>query len=331
MADKREKSLSYRRCVWLNNDPSTISLSQCIKQATDKLRTLDDRTIGRSGQLIKLLSLKPKSGGFLMHISIETPGESASIVPKIHPVPDEVNVGTASPPPNSEFMDGDAFLYIREDNVCLCSTIIRDGAIAYYLRQLFDKAKIRKDSTQFDLQKVADMDKVQLLSKLGVKEIEIKASLFEASAMYQKRKNQTVGILAAAARHAKFVFGNEHDVNEDALNVVLEMRRENVEARLVTHTYLFIAYLIGIALLFIGALLEKAPDGDVPDGVKVWIERAYLFWGIFAFLLTFGLPTALLKLQIARYDAEIERRRAESGISEHNGDRKKQKPTRPKR
>lgn len=110
-----------------------------------------------------------------------------------------------------------------------------------------------------------------------------------------------------------------------------EMRRENVEARLVTHTYLFIAYLIGIALLFIGALLEKAPDGDVPDGVKVWIERAYLFWGIFAFLLTFGLPTALLKLQIARYDAEIERRRAESGISEHNGDRKKQKPTRPKR
>lgn len=224
MADKREKSLSYRRCVWLNNDPSTISLSQCIKQATDKLRTLDDRTIGRSGQLIKLLSLKPKSGGFLMHISIETPGESASIVPKIHPVPDEVNVGTASPPPNSEFMDGDAFLYIREDNVCLCSTIIRDGAIAYYLRQLFDKAKIRKDSTQFDLQKVADMDKVQLLSKLGVKEIEIKASLFEASAMYQKRKNQTVGILAAAARHAKFVFGNEHDVNEDALNVVLAIR-----------------------------------------------------------------------------------------------------------
>lgn len=88
-----------------------------------------------------------------------------------------------------------------------------------------------------------------------------------------------------------------------------EMRRDNIEAKLIRHLWLFIIYLIAIALLFVGVLLNKASSTVIPMVVKVWIERLYLFFGILSFLFTFGLPRALLKLQLERYDAETERRR----------------------
>ena len=227
MAAKKDKTLSYRRAIWLNENPASISLASCIKQATAKLTGIDDRTIPRDGgQLMKLLKMKAdRQGGFSLHISIETPGESASIVPTKHGVPD-VDVSTIKPPPNAEFMDGDAFLYVRDDDVCLCSTIIRDGAITYYLRELFQKADFRKDSTMFDLIKVADIDKVKLLKAQGVKEIHIRSALFEASASFHQRKGQTLGILGAAAKQLKAVLGKEHDVTSDALQVAMTIKTD---------------------------------------------------------------------------------------------------------
>ena len=91
-----------------------------------------------------------------------------------------------------------------------------------------------------------------------------------------------------------------------------EGHRKNIEDRLIKHTYLFVFYLIGIAMLFIGSMLVKSPD--VIDGVKIWIIRAYLFTGITAFLLTLGLPSSIFALQMKRLDAEIEARRNAAGI-----------------
>jgi hypothetical protein len=93
-----------------------------------------------------------------------------------------------------------------------------------------------------------------------------------------------------------------------------ELRRDNIEARLISHVWLFVFYLIAIGLLFMGALLNKAPEHIVSSVWKVWIERCYLFFGISSFLLTFWLPHALLKFQLSRVDAEIEKRRRDAGI-----------------
>lgn len=95
-----------------------------------------------------------------------------------------------------------------------------------------------------------------------------------------------------------------------------EMRRDRVEKRLITHVWLFTFYLITIGLLFVGVLLNKTPNSVVTMTWKVWIERAYLFFGIASFLFTFGLPAALWKIQLARFDAEIERRRKRDGIKD---------------
>jgi hypothetical protein len=64
--------------------------------------------------------------------------------------------------------------------------------------------------------------------------------------------------------------------------------------------------------------VERSPR--VPEELKLWIERAYLFIGTTSFLLTFGLPWSILKLQMKRLDAEIEKRRADAGIGKHKAD-----------
>ncbi|MBG6158233.1 hypothetical protein IWQ52_004291 [Labrenzia sp. EL_159] len=227
MANKKEKTLSYRRTMWLNDNPQSINLQMCIKQASDKLKSIEDRTIGRgNGQLMKLLKLDSDNNGALqLHFSVETPGEAASVVPSVHGV-DIVDVSTTSPPIDTEFMDGDAFLYVRDDDVCLCSTVIRDGAITFFLRELFKKAEIRKDADKFDLIKVADIDKVKLLHAQGVKEVIIKSTIYDATSQYSRRNVQAAGLVGRLAKHLKAFCGNEHDANEDALQVVLEIKTD---------------------------------------------------------------------------------------------------------
>lgn len=106
------------------------------------------------------------------------------------------------------------------------------------------------------------------------------------------------------------ILGDPSMIPEGSWRVV-ELRRVNIEKRLHTHVSLFMLYLITIGLLFVGVVLHKA----VCDEYKIKaIESLYLFFGVFSFLLSFGLPISLMKLQKARVDAETERRRRLAGI-----------------
>jgi hypothetical protein len=93
---------------------------------------------------------------------------------------------------------------------------------------------------------------------------------------------------------------------------IAEGGRDRMERRLVWHIVLFVLYLVTIGLLFTGVILDKALNEH--DGLKMWIERAYLFVGIASFFFTFALPAAQLEKQRARYDAETERRRRAARI-----------------
>ncbi len=96
----------------------------------------------------------------------------------------------------------------------------------------------------------------------------------------------------------------------------IESRREGLLDRLVLHSWLFVLYLVAIGFLFCGALIEKAPTAVVTENVKLWIDRAYLFFGVSAFAMSFALPWALLTIQTSRLDEEIERRRRAAGIKD---------------
>ncbi|HEX4079264.1 MAG TPA: hypothetical protein VHX61_10385 [Rhizomicrobium sp.] len=93
-----------------------------------------------------------------------------------------------------------------------------------------------------------------------------------------------------------------------------EVRRENIEAGLIVHMWLFILYLLAIALIFVGVVIREIPPRIIPNIIKIWVNRAYLFCGLSSFLFTFGLAKSLFQLQIARIDAEIAKRRKAAGI-----------------
>lgn len=80
--------------------------------------------------------------------------------------------------------------------------------------------------------------------------------------------------------------------------------------RLTRHKLLFLMYLTTLLLIFISVLLKgKAQQIDV------WVERAYLFFSISAFSLSFQLPSALMNLHMERIEHEIESRKERDKVA----------------
>ncbi|MEK8086890.1 hypothetical protein WNB94_10755 [Aquabacterium sp. A3] len=84
-----------------------------------------------------------------------------------------------------------------------------------------------------------------------------------------------------------------------------EMERDKLDGRIVRHKWLFIAYLITLGLIFSALVVSK----NMPDAT-VWLERLFLFFGTFSFILSLQLPNVLMRVQRERIDAVIEHRRS---------------------
>lgn len=88
------------------------------------------------------------------------------------------------------------------------------------------------------------------------------------------------------------------------------VKRSNVYQRLVRHKWLFIAYLIVLALVFLTTIVAKHD----PNAMAVtWLEGLYLCFATFAFIYSLMLPSRLLNLQLARFDELVESRRKGDG------------------
>ena len=228
MAEKREKTLSYRRAEWLATVPDGTTLESCLRTAHNTLKTVEDRTIIRdSGQCIRSVKkLAPRDGGIFMHLTTDTPGEKASVVPKFKKETEELEIGIADAPEDAEFIDGDAFLYVNGDHVCLCTTGMRDGAVRQFLHEFFAKAKLDKKYSMFELMKAPKMDKVKMLKQDGVKQIWLGASLYQATTKYENRKANTAGTLRKIATHIRKIVGAENEEIDDSLRVAVVIKTD---------------------------------------------------------------------------------------------------------
>lgn len=221
---RRDKTVSYRRAEWLP-EVKGITLEKGLKDALTNLKTIDERTIVKGGQHTRIVKHQNVAvGGTYFHLTSDTPGESASVVPKAGPGVAELDVKSQKPPKDGEWLDGDAFLYVYGDHVCMCSTAMRDATIQNYIFELFKKAQLRKDSIRFELTKVADVTKLKMLHSQGVRELEIRASLYQATANYEKRKAHFTGGLGAVGKHIKNLIKRPHDVTPDALRVFITLK-----------------------------------------------------------------------------------------------------------
>lgn len=89
-----------------------------------------------------------------------------------------------------------------------------------------------------------------------------------------------------------------------------ELARDQLNNRLIRHQYLLVGYLITLALIFFALLVAKAFPA-----CSTWLERLFLFFATFSFVLSMRLPGALMQAQRERIDAVIEHRRRTDGIN----------------
>lgn len=221
MPARRDKTLHYRRAKWVHIGQP---LEAYIRQAVQQLPTAEDRTIehGEDHFVRCLRTRRRQAGGIFLHLTADTPGEAASTVPK-HLNLADLDVGAAPPPQDAEFMDGDAFLFVRDDHVCFCSSGMRDGGIQYFLARLFEKANLGDNAPMFILDKIADADKLALIEECGVKEIVLNASVFEAVSLYNARRQEPVGILRAVGQKLYSLLADDNEDRQDNLSVQISI------------------------------------------------------------------------------------------------------------
>lgn len=95
-----------------------------------------------------------------------------------------------------------------------------------------------------------------------------------------------------------------------------ESNRSNIFNRLTRQKWMFILYLITLGLIFAASLIGNLENA--PTVLIFWIERIYLGTAITAFILSVGLPSALMKIQLAKHDELISARRRSAGIKDQN-------------
>jgi hypothetical protein len=224
-----KKILTYRRAAWLNELPGGATFETCLRQALAKLQTVGHTAIVRdSGQEIKCLKreIRPR-GGVCLHITAVTPGGEASIISrKGMEAASELDVGTVTPPPDNDFMDGDVFIFVRNNSLCICSNQIHDGTIRSYFFQLFGKAKLSEDTGKFDIVSVADLERVKFIHDHGIKSITLNAALYKASSDLAHNVKRTRGVAGVVAKFLNAMVGKEHDVTNDSIMVTLTVETD---------------------------------------------------------------------------------------------------------
>ena len=89
---------------------------------------------------------------------------------------------------------------------------------------------------------------------------------------------------------------------------VASAHRRQIHQGLMRYAVLFYMYLVVIALAFIAALLARVTSDEA---IVRLVERFVFSAGVAALFWSFGLPTAIIRVQKDRLDEEVERRRSD--------------------
>jgi hypothetical protein len=181
----RTKTIHYARATFVVA-PAPGATLQSLVNAVIKthLTTVPDRTLeSADGRVIepRHQRLRNQNAGSLLHLVTYKASEQATTVPHATNTDIEKDLGSAAPPANEEFMDGEAFILISGMHVIVCSSNLSDLKICRYLDALIVKAGLSALPCGLDFARVADLDVVRMIAQFGVKSVTLDASLYEAT------------------------------------------------------------------------------------------------------------------------------------------------------
>ena len=237
----RNKKIFYFRAQFgrLEGDQN---LQNLLKLAIGELPTAGDRTfIATRGALHQCSNFDSGFNdfdGLFMQVTSFTPGEAASVIESKKDKP-LTRVDSQDAPDGKDFVDGEAFILVKNNHVLFCLSTARETLVKKYLPDLLINSLFVREGENLQLLPVANQDKMKMIAREGIKELELNATMYEASLAAQNRDRVIDGptdILASIAHKFKAALALDDDLNDiderENLNVKLAISFDGSEARL---------------------------------------------------------------------------------------------------
>jgi hypothetical protein len=229
MADKLiHRTLTMRSALSLTNfgilHGGHGSLEELLRWLHKKYDTVPQRR-ARSGSMIveaRNVDDGNKRLPVMLHLVGYTPDDQISIVPN---APDKAEAALAllKAPKDAEFLDGNAMILVRDNDVLICRSGLGESALYDYVYELSQRAKLKAANTSFRLMKRVDVDKLELIREEGVAHISMNAIAHETTLEHIKRKSVRKRLAARAWEEVQAILGMEQEVPKDAENVKVEV------------------------------------------------------------------------------------------------------------
>ncbi len=221
MPEKLQITLHYRRAVWLEEDV-TRTLEQLLRDALKDRQDVGSRRYERGdGQVIECAHAPDAGHSMQLHIVAYHRDRPATVVELDDAAP-ETELRPLAPPDASAFMEGNLAAVVTGNHVFYCGRPIREGALAAFCYWLFRNTWPDENYDRFALQKVADVQKIGLIRRQGVRYIRFHGCMKPES--MERILNEKRGLLDRLAPIAQAIVGEAPEVhNEEMADVVLEI------------------------------------------------------------------------------------------------------------
>lgn len=230
------KRIEYRYVVRLH---PFHSLGDLIRKAWEILPNPSARTFpaGNGSSLRGLATHEYDDGSIAIQIVNYTDRQSVGVL-SMDDSPENEDVGERPPDEGTNFLSGDMFAVISNDHLVTMNVPVNSSRFYNYLINLFSAANLGPQASQFTIQRRTDADKLAMIERFGVKRIDLKTGLQQATLDRIQQLNASPGMIsqlrAKALEAVRAVMGNDEEYNlsdseNGYINLSLNLPKREIE------------------------------------------------------------------------------------------------------
>ncbi|PKG73158.1 hypothetical protein CXF86_19095 [Shewanella sp. GutCb] len=212
--ETKNKSLYYRRANF-GILTAQNTLQKMLINCLDATETVGSRTFaGGQGTEIRCSNEKDDSKGLYLQITTYTPGQATSTIEKDRKRKLSI-VDEEDAPIGKDFVDGEGFVFVNGNNIIICMSNARESLISKYFKALLESQNYVQEATNLELEIVANIDRLKMIKKEGVKEFTLGCSLYDASLQRLRNKDSHISsVLGKIVDQFESVFSNDDTLKD---------------------------------------------------------------------------------------------------------------------
>jgi len=194
------------------------------------------------GQVVEVRNTRRIRGGpTLIHLVAYTPDDQISVVPRAGDE-DAADLALIDPPEGAEFLDGELMLLVRDNDVAICRSGLGERGFLAYVFHLAERSGIPRGDALFQLMKRADINKLEMIQREGIKRLSMNSLAHSASVERARRETVKEKILGNLLDEVKAIIGVDEMIPQDAENLKVEVllsfdkrRGTDIDQRQIAH------------------------------------------------------------------------------------------------